>query len=327
MKYQIYKFVFQTAVHFGSGTLDSTNYTFSSDTLFSALCQEAVKAGNESLVRLVELVKKDRIRFSDAFPYLQNEYYLPKPVMYIGKGEDEGNSVTKKAYKKLKYIALSEFGDYMSGKFDPAKTHDMKKLGYQEMKVSANIRVGEDTRQYRNETADDMNETLPYRISIYRYNEGCGLYIIFRYEQEEERAFIEELLTMLSYAGIGGRRSAGFGRFAWQRENLPAEMTAALDDLDADYQMLLSQALPMESELEKSIRQATYFLVRRSGFVSSTTYADEFRRKKDLYVFASGSVFRNRFKGDLYDVSDGGRHAVYRYAKPIFMGLNRGDAL
>lgn len=85
--------------------------------------------------------------------------------------------------------------------------------------------------------------------------------------------------------------------------------------------MLLSTALPKNGELEAALDGATYLLERRSGFVASDRYADEWRKKRDLYVFASGSCFVNRFNGDVIDVSDGGGHGVYRYAKPVFIGI------
>ena len=85
--------------------------------------------------------------------------------------------------------------------------------------------------------------------------------------------------------------------------------------------MLLSTALPRDEELEKSLEGATYLLEKRSGFVSSDKYADEQRKKKDMYVFMAGSYFVNCFDGDIYDVSEGGSHPVYRYAKPMFMGV------
>ncbi len=87
------------------------------------------------------------------------------------------------------------------------------------------------------------------------------------------------------------------------------------------YSMLLSTALPMENEMAIALEGASYLLEKRSGFVASDTYAEEFRRKKDLYVFASGSCFINRFSGGVYDVSEGGCHPVYRYAIPLFMGV------
>ena len=60
MKYIIYKLKFSTGVHFGNGTLDDTEYTFCADTLFSALCIEAVKSGTDMLNRLVNWAKSDR---------------------------------------------------------------------------------------------------------------------------------------------------------------------------------------------------------------------------------------------------------------------------
>ena len=80
-------------------------------------------------------------------------------------------------------------------------------------------------------------------------------------------------------------------------------------------------ALPQKDELTQALEGSTYLLAKRSGFVASDTYAEEQRRKRDLYVFVAGSCFKNRFSGDIYDVSAGGGHAVYRYAKPLFMGV------
>ena len=43
MQTAIFKLSFSTAVHFGEGALDSCASTLMSDTLFSALCIEAIK--------------------------------------------------------------------------------------------------------------------------------------------------------------------------------------------------------------------------------------------------------------------------------------------
>ena len=83
--------------------------------------------------------------------------------------------------------------------------------------------------------------------------------------------------------------------------------------------MLLSTALATDEELESALDGASYLLTKRSGFIASDTYALEARRKRDLFVFASGSCFVNRFSGDIFDVSIGGGHPVYRYAKSLFV--------
>lgn len=83
--------------------------------------------------------------------------------------------------------------------------------------------------------------------------------------------------------------------------------------------MTLSMSLPLQDELEHALNGASYQLVKRSGFVNSENYSDVYMRKKDLYVFASGSCFFNKYQGDIYDVSSEGSHPVYRYAKPMFL--------
>ena len=85
--------------------------------------------------------------------------------------------------------------------------------------------------------------------------------------------------------------------------------------------MLLSVALPADEELENAMENASYLLEKRSGFVASSDYAEEWRKKKNLYVFTAGSCFCKLFcRKRSTDVSEGGKHPVYRYAKPIFMG-------
>ena len=69
------------------------------------------------------------------------------------------------------------------------------------------------------------------------------------------------------------------------------------------------------------MQDARYLLQRRSGFIASDDYSDKNVKKNDLYTFAAGSAFKNSFSGDIYDVSGNGRHPVYRYAKPFFIGL------
>lgn len=43
MEYSIYKLDFQTGVHFGTGMLNESAYTFQADQLFSAMFIEALK--------------------------------------------------------------------------------------------------------------------------------------------------------------------------------------------------------------------------------------------------------------------------------------------
>lgn len=304
MEYTIYKLKFQTAVHFGRQNLDEGEYTCCADTIFSALCQEALKLGEQVLEKFYHDTKEGKLLFSDAFPYMGSTYFLPKPIKHIESDRQDGDSTIKKAFKKLKYIPTELLDTYLEGKFDILNAPDFDAFGHFEMKTAASIR-GE-------------VETVPYRIGTYYYNAGNGIYLIVGYQEEKSLAFVEQLLESLSFSGLGGKRTAGFGRFTLLQNKIPVELSKRLKGTGAGY-MSLSAALPTEDELENALHGAEYLLFRRSGFVSSENYAAEQMRKKDLYVFKSGSCFANRFCGDIYDVSDGGRHPVYRYAKPMLM--------
>lgn len=307
MNYRVYKFVFDGMVHFGNAHIEDSNYTFMADTLFSALCHEAIRDKDTSVERLVKLAKDGKILFSDAFPYIGNELFLPKPYLKIESDETTGDSVLKKLYKKMKYIPLSQFDEYLSGNLDVMNIECINSLGHSQMKVSAAVRGNA--------------ETLPYQIGMYSYNEGNGLYIIVGYEEEDDADFIEDLLTRLSFSGIGGKRFAGLGRFNLCKINTPAELVARLKQGKTN--MALSLGLPQDSELDSVMDNAQYSLIKRSGFVQSDKYANEQVRKNDIYTFAAGACFEKVFDGDVYDVSDGyGSHPVYRYAKPIFMEVD-----
>ena len=308
MKYKLYKLSFHGAVHFGKNSLDNGEYTFCADTLFSALCHEAVKIGEATLESFYQQTKDGRILLSDAFPYMGDTYYLPKPMNHIESEDRHGDSVVKKAYKKLKYIPVNEIDNYLQGKYDVMYARDFSELGFFQMNVVACIR-GED-------------ETKPYRIESYRFYEKNGLYILVGYQSEDALELVEQLLENLSYAGIGGKRTSGMGRFTLFQGKIPNELEKRLEEKGKKY-MTLSVSLPKDDELEEALKGAEYALIRRSGFVTSSNYAKEQMRKRDLYVLKAGACVNDKYDGDIYDVSDKiGKHAVYRYAKPIFMEVD-----
>ena len=300
MNYKICKLEFDTPVHFGSGALSDAGKTFCADTLFSALYLEAMKSGQEE--ELLSDVRDGRLLFSDAFPYIHEEYYLPKPMVYI-EPKDVGDSVQKKKYKKLEYVPVSALHTYLQGEM-PEDGWGLDRLGQASSQVMTAVRGGEDI--------------MPYVVGNYRYAKGCGLYCIMAYESEDAFYLAEDLMMSLSYTGIGGKRSGGKGHFTFKY----GKGTSGLEDLlgrtAGGMSILLSSALPKEDELETALDGSSYLLQKRSGFILSETYASEQRKKKDLFTMQAGSCFAHRFEGDIYDVSMGGAHPVYRYAKAIF---------
>lgn len=307
MEYQLYKLKFPNGVHFGNGSLDSSEYTFCADTLFSALCQTAAKIGDDKLKELVACVERGGLAISDAFPCMGKELFLPKPVMYVGGREDRGDSIIKKTYKKMKYIPVSHFDEYLRGKFPIEAAEQIKGLGSYQMKTSAAVR--------------GLEDAMPYRVRIFRFSEGNGLYVICVYRECEARDLFEELMEDLSLEGIGGKRSSGLGRFVC----MPMKMNPLLKQRlgqDSRKYMTLSISIPGDEEMDEALEGASYLIQKRSGFVASAKYAPEWMRKKDAYLFGAGSCFLRTYQGKILDVSSGGAHPVYRYGKPIFLGVD-----
>lgn len=309
MKYKILQLSFPNGVHFGKNSLDDTNYTFCADTFFSALCLETIKIDNSKLDFLLECVKKGELLFSDAFPYIKDSYYIPKPKLRLNLNED-GNSSKKKKFKNLSYIDINLLKDYLLGNYPEDRMEDFKYFGIKNIKTSVAIRGEEESR--------------PYRVGEYRFKEKNGLYIIVGFKEDDIFTFLLEIMDSLTFTGIGGKRNSGLGKFFYYDSDVPEIMKKYLiiDDESYTKLMTLSVSLPKNKEIEEVLDKAEYQLIKRSGFVYSDKYADEQLRKKDLYVFEAGSCFSKRFEGDVYDVSVYGKHPVYRYAKPVFIKLD-----
>ena len=305
MKYRVLKLRFQTAVHFGTGGLTTTGYTVMADTLFSALCVEAVRNGRD-LTAFVERVKESHIRISDAMPFIGERLYIPRPLMEIDL-DIEGDSSAKKALKKLPYIPAEKLRDYLAGKMD---AEEEASLFHQEL--------GE---EYFLEKMPilDVEQTEPYRISCFRFKEGSGLYILLGYDCEEDYFEFSEMIELLSYAGIGGKVSAGYGKFSVTSIACPETLTERMKEAHWHTFMTLSVSLPLEEELENIAATAQYHLIKRSGWLSPGTEA--IRKRTDIYMFEAGAICENRYKGDLYDLSEGDTHPVFRYGYPMFMGV------
>lgn len=307
MLYKILKLHFSSGVHIGNGMLTDGECIIHADTIFSALCFEALHLQG-GIEKLVEKCKKGLIRFSDGLPYIENTLYIPKPYMTF-ETADDGDSIKKKAFKKLKYIPINKLSIYENGNLDAVEEADIfKKLGKYEMRSNVMIKRGEDAE--------------PYHVGVYHFGEGNGLYLCTAFATKEEEEYFLLLLNAVGVTGIGGKRSSGFGKFHVEAEECPACFTERLEGSQYKKHISLSVSLPKENEMEMACQNASYLLLKRSGFIYSSTYSPGFQKKKTIYCFSAGSCFENIYEGDIYDVSCQGKHSVYRYGLPLFLGVN-----
>ena len=314
---RIWKMRFSTGVRFGTGGLSKGSFTMMADTVFSALCIEAAARKNGSLEKLVATVEADDFRISDLMPYIQDRYYLPKPMCDLPLAENS-DSVKKKAMKKLTYVPADELTEFLKGTLNVEKESDYfrHQLGRSQLVQKAVI-----TRAENNEVGSKEEDTKPYGAQVYSFEEGSGLYLLALAKTEEILEFVEDLLRSLGVTGIGGKISAGYGKFDLVSEEVPATLQerCTLDNYNSF--MSLSCCLPKEQDLEQSLEGARYRLERRGGFVQSEEYAATPRKKREVFFMKAGSSFSFPFSGSILDVSEGGAHPVYRYAKPLWLGL------
>jgi len=312
MDRSIVKFLFKQPVHFGDGRLYSSNYTFDAATLFSALFIEALRLG--SSCELLNAAKNGALLISDAFPFIGDTFYLPKPMLPPGFFPAEGyeapdvfDSVAAKELKRMNYIPTRDFGDYLAGSLDPFLVLESFLLGSSTTRTNVNL------------TYVNKNEAEPYQVGSFSFYKDTGLYIILQGEYD-----ITPLLEQLQFSGIGGERSSGYGRFEYLvSDEDPIKGIEAIRTVENDDRchILLSSAAPTQEETTgELLMDSRYHLVRKGGFIQSQTYAKTFQKKRDVYVFTPGSVFKKEFFGEVIDVDAAkGSHPVYRYARAMWL--------
>ena len=308
MTHCLFKLKFSSPVHFGTGdrahSVESCRMNFAADTLFSALCHTAAMTGE--IDRLVELVKKRRLMFTDAFPYSSDELWLPR-AMLTPKTERSGDPSVRKKLKKLAYIPASRYTRFIDGSPDP----DTAKNDFGRASVCTKAAIGED-------------EASPYPVGIFTFHESCGLWFAVGYEQTDDRIFVERLVKLTGLSGIGGKISSGYGKFTLSEviasgdtRKSPAAVFGLLTKKSGRF-ITLTTAIVGDTELDDVISGAKYQLVRRGGY-AFTDRCDSILKKQTGYLFAAGSSFERGFAGELLDVGNAMPHPIWRYGIPIFI--------
>ncbi|MGN0707195.1 MAG: type III-A CRISPR-associated RAMP protein Csm4 [Faecalibacterium sp.] len=320
MNYYLFKLQFDTAVHFGGAdsalSLYTSEETLRADTLFSALCHEMLlRRGESGLEQLCEEVRQGRLLFSDTMPWYKETFYLPKPIVASESAEEVPTEQRKKV-KKLAWIPVMQFDAYAKslheGHFVPEK--EPERFGTHFEQTKAQIPA--------------QGDSNPYQVGLFRFAPDCGLYFLCGCAGESQAHQISDLLKGLGLTGIGGRTTTGSGKFQVVDEILLDEpfddqtkwLYRALSADRAPY-LLLTTSLPQENELETALEGGSFQVVRRGGFMASEK-VDTPIKKKTQYYLAAGSVLQHPYRGALYNVGMTEVHPVYRYAKPIFMGVN-----
>ncbi|NHA35397.1 type III-A CRISPR-associated RAMP protein Csm4 [Staphylococcus schleiferi] len=300
MNIEIFKLHFKTPVHFGKKRLSDGEMTILADTLFSALFIESLQLGIDTNWLLNDIV------ISDTFPFESELYYLPKPLIKI-ESKDEGNH---KDFKKLKYIPVYHYLDYIEGHLHAEDAKDLNEIfniGHFSLQTKVAL-----INQENNPNADSE----PYSVGTFTFEENAGLYFIAK-GSNKALEYLKLVMNALQFSGIGGKRFSGLGRFELETTN--HEGINKLLSNQGSKHILLSSAMAKDYEIEDACEEARYALKKRSGFIQSINYSDNIVKKNNFYSFAAGSVFINSFEGGIFNVGVDGQHPVYQYAKPLWL--------
>lgn len=313
----LYQLRFNTPVHFGSPDSALSLYTsedhFRADTLFSALCHTALQLyGEDGLSRFLNLVKSGKLLLSDSMPWAEDQFYLPKPC-YAPRTARELPADKRKAIKKLAWIPAQRMEEYCNA----MRTGVLFECGH----VSFG-RASESTKAM----VPEQGDAKPYPVGLFHFREDCGLYFLAALEDPRDHDFLTGLVEALGISGIGGKVTAGYGKFsiAQMLELSGSPQWRGLSALTGGKSpsfLLLTTSLPRDEELESALEGASFQLVRRAGFVASYRDTQTPCKKLTQYYLSAGAVVKTRFSGDLYEVGDGTAHPVCRYSKPLFLGV------
>ena len=325
MRYYVYSLHFLTPVHFGNtaegGTLENVELSFSSDSFFSALCNEAAQAP-ELLQTLLAAVEQGKMVLSSLFPFFdreketgQWEYYLPRPLRLENKKLEthsyqatKAEATRRKALKKVRYVRASLLEKKNSEKTENAIL-EQPNFGQFETVAKLNRR---------------LEPGLPYFVGAYTFAPGAGLYFLAGFEEGQESLEdqFDQLLELLGYSGIGGERSSGCGKFelAADKEEMDPAYPCLFEE-QGDYYMTIAALAPDQKTISQ-LAEGTYKLRKRSGFVSSAQLANAVKRNS-YYTLVEGSCFPQPLTGRMLQFQVPGlAHPVYRNGLGLFVGVH-----
>lgn len=324
MNYYLLKLRFSSPLHIGDSgsakSLDTSGMIIRADTLFSALCHMALMADGENGIKeLYELALEGQLVLSDTMPYCGERLFLPKPTIPPNR-RNEVVTNDRKKMKKINFLPVDKYESYFSF-INGEALFDITDI---ECSFGSHFVIDK-------VSVRGLDIPTPYSIGLFSFDneKQCGLYMIIGCDSLDVLEKVKKLMRYAGLGGIGGKVSSGYGKFEIIEEidinnSSDSQISLLRNMLDLagkDYYILMTTSLPADEELDEAMEGSTYSLIRRGGFIQSGNSASYSVKKQTQYFFSSGSVFRKTFSGSVYDVSRNMGHPVYRYSKPMFLGV------
>lgn len=333
------KLHFETPLHLSRGKSDyeTGEDMLHSDTIKSALFACGLQLYGEKNINKSFL---ESFRVTSAYPFYQNEFFLPKPMTRLQlEFPDVGEATGAKKIKKLKYLGKSFFESVLKGETRQVKDVHLIQKGtfisdqFPEKNFIPVIQTNETQQRV---TVPQENEIdgngialtpTPFYLQRLHFGRQAGLFFLTD-ATDETLIRLDHILTLLGDNGIGTDRNVGNGFFTHEIiENFTLEIPET-----TSHQISLSLYLPQKGELsEYLLNDSSYMLIKRGGYIASAAHSDHMTyRKKSVYMFTEGSTFpKGLLKGkiedlqpDIFQTSEKQGHPVWRDGKPIWVPIN-----
>ena len=314
-EYKIIKLSNLSPLHIGTGTENyyTSAANLQSDTVSSALAAVGILSG---IVKAEETAEEtldflNSFKISSAFPYCGNEFYLPVSCGKILLDNPVYEKRHRKELKKLKFLEAEEyFPDWAAG----------KKMKEEALKENNSTSGSKSLVSQRVTIKENMATPFFFEWSFYKPN--CGLYLIIDCNEETFKTVFERF-EILGEFGIGTDKNIGGGKFTPLNE----EIIELPDVKNPDATMVLSSYIPTEDEFSQlNLKDSNYQLIKRGGFIAGSDNED-FRhlRKKSIYMFSAGSVFKTTgdLNGKIVDLAPEYKdmHPVYRSGRALTLKI------
>jgi CRISPR-associated protein Csm4 len=331
MKLKVYKLHFTSPLHI-SGTRDDYSVslkTIASDTMMAALTSCLAKIGES-------IPEKGDLGFviSDSFPFFQETatsnpvFFFPRPLKINLPDQIEDTNLKK--IKKVKWFDKYYFEKVLGGDII-FQNSDIRRIKCDEYIVDKNQSknfngIFESQVTPRVTIArDGVSESVPYYVEKITFRDFSGLYFIVDGDTE----LLEKAMNLLKEEGIGTDRNVGNGFFEYDTDEIELSLPDSADNI-----LSLSNYIPSKSEELTELLSGdkiAYEFHRRGGWI--TTYPYTSLRKKYVYAFAPGSVFKRPNQatdsvllklGEIVDLKPdnvGVSHSIWRNGKSIFLPI------
>jgi CRISPR type III-A-associated RAMP protein Csm4 len=304
-----------------SGAKDQADSVFHSDALYSAVCSAFGRLGwLDEWLAATASTSEPGVRFTSAFPFLDETLFVPPPMTLWPPSP----AATKLRWRSATFVPTTVVRSLVSGEtladdrwiVDPGSgcllALDRRGEAVGPFRMTARLQAA----------VDRVNgaTVLPRRVVSQQFAPGAGLWCAALFRDETTQKLWEPRLKSafrwLADSGLGGLRSAGFGRSA--EPEFTSTTWPSLIGLGAEAPAgsrswwLLSLFTPSAAE-SVDWQGGAYALLTRSGRVESDTGWG--LAKRSLRMIREGSVVASAAEpcGAAFDVAPAGcAHPVWR---------------